>query len=350
MALDMAKEWRRQGTDFKVCTFKDSPADLENEFKEAGIEVESLGVRFAGYGKFPTLVWRIFKYCRRNQIDAVVCFPFGWHSYVAWGAKLAGARRVVAHAGNYPPFHSSSAIRRLQATLAIGRIWATHIACCSDHVRDGLNRLLHMPRQMLHTVYNGINLQRFTNDLRTNALHQPLRLGMVARFDRDQPTLIRAVSLLQKQGECVHLDLVGDGNLRAEFESLAKELGVHEYIHFTGVRRDIPELLREWDAFVFSVLPDEGLGIALIEALAAGVPVIASDVGACREVLFSPSDGNLGELFPFGDAEALANAILRFKSNPELWWNRARLAARSVRHRFSIETMANEYLRLLESD
>jgi glycosyltransferase involved in cell wall biosynthesis len=156
--------------------------------------------------------------------------------------------------------------------------------------------------------------------------------------------------LLRQQGENVKLDLVGDGDLRSECESLAKQLGVHEHICFTGVRRDIPALLREWDAFVFSVLPDEGLGIALIEALAAGVPVIASDVGACREVLFSPKDGNLGELFPFGDAEALADAILRFKSNPEPWWNRARLAANSVRQRFSIETMANEYLRLLEND
>jgi len=347
LALDMAKEWRRHGIDFRVCTFKDSPADLAEEFKQAGIEVESLGVRFAGYGKFPTLIWRIFKYCRRNRIDAVLSFPFGWHSYVAWGGKLAGAQKVVAHAGNYPPFNSQGSIRRLRATLALGRIWATHIACCSDHVRDGVERLLHVPGELLHTVYNGINLQSFTNELRVHALHKPLRLGMVARFDRDQPTLIRAVSLLLQRGEEIHLDLVGDGGRRAEFESLAKELGVHKHIRFTGVRRDIPELLREWDVFVFSVMPDEGLGIALIEALASGVPVIASDVGACREVLFSSSDGNLGELFPFGDAVALADAILRFRSDPELWWNRARRASASVQARFSIESMADKYLRLL---
>jgi glycosyltransferase involved in cell wall biosynthesis len=158
---------------------------------------------------------------------------------------------------------------------------------------------------------------------------------------------MRAAALLRSRGIHIQVDLVGDGSRRAEYEELSKRLDIDKQIRFLGVRRDIPELLRTWDIFVYSVNPDEGLGIALIEALASGVPVIASDVGACREVLSCATHGMLGELFPHGDAERLADAIAQFRDNPRPWWNRAKEASASAQARFSIESMADKYLRLL---
>jgi len=349
LALDMAKAWQRRGIDFRVCTFQESPSDLAPEFKAAGIDVDTLSLAFRGYRKFPTLAWRVFQYCRRNQIDSVLSFPFGWHSYVAWGARLAGAQRVVAHAGNYPPNDNPGALKRLRTTLVIGGVWHSPIACCSNHVRDGLARHLQVRSDLLHTIYNGVDLGQFEFRGRAAALHEPLRLGMVARFEphKDQPTLLRAVSQLRAAGVTVNVDLVGDGSRRAEFEALVKDLDLQDQVRFLGVRRDIPELLRQWDAFVFSVTPDEGLGIALIEALAAGLPVIASDVGACREVLTSATSETLGELFAFGDVDGLANAIFRLKADPTPWWDRSDKAIDSVRERFSMESMADKYLGLL---
>jgi glycosyltransferase involved in cell wall biosynthesis len=349
LALEMARAWQRKGVSFKVCTFQNFPAELAPEFMAAGIDVETLAMTFQGYRKFPDLVWRVFRYCRRNNIDAVLSFPFGWHSYVAWGAKLAGAGQVVAHAGNYPPVNNPGAIRRLRMTLAIGDIWRTKIACCSNHVRSGLSEHLRVPNSLLHTIYNGIDLHQFQETKTARSLHEPIRVGMVARFEphKDQPTLMRAVSLLRSRGIHVVVDLVGDGTRRAEYEELSRQLGIGNQVRFLGVRRDIPDLLREWDVFVFSVNPDEGLGIALIEALSSGVPVIASDVGACREVLTCAAHGKLGELFPHGDAEQLAKAITRFKDDPGRWWDRAKQASAFAQARFSIESMADAYLHLL---
>ena len=349
LALDMAKTWQLKDIDFKVCTFQESPSDLADEFKAAGIDVDTLSLTFPGYRKFPTLAWRVFKYCRRNQIDSVLSFPFGWHSYVAWGARPAGTRRVVAHAGNYPPTDNPDAIKRLRTTLAIGGMWHSPIACCSNHVRDGLAQHLHIASELLRTVYNGVDLCRFKSIAVPTTIHDPLRVGMVARFEphKDQPTLMRAISRLRSCGVKVTVDLVGDGSRRAEFETLARELDLSDAVRFLGVRRDIPELLREWDVFVYSVNPDEGLGIALIEALSSGVPVIGSDVGACREVLSCATHGLLGELFPHGDAEQLAEAITRFRDDPGPWWNRAKEARASAQARFSIESMSDEYLHLL---
>jgi glycosyltransferase involved in cell wall biosynthesis len=350
LALDIAKLWRRAGVKLQVWTLQSSPSDLAAEFQEAGIEVRSMAITQRGYSKFPALAWRAFEICRRHRLDAVLSFPFGWHSYIAWGAGLAGTGTVVAHAGNYPPVGDSVGVRKLRVTVAIGDVWRPHIACCSDHVREGLAQYLGIPASRLHTIYNGVDLARFAGTAAPGRpLREPLRIGMVARFEphKDQPTLLRAIRELKSRDVNICVDLIGDGSRRAEYQALAEQLDIAGCIHFLGVRRDIPDLLRGWDLFVFSVSPDEGLGVALIEALAAGVPVVASDVGACREVLNCPVYGILGELFPAGDSVELANAILRFRDHPEPWWDRAARATASVHTRFSIEAMSDSYLRLL---
>ena len=110
------------------------------------------------------------------------------------------------------------------------------------------------------------------------------------------------------------------------------------------MRRDIPKLLGEMDIFVFSAKPDEGLGVALIEAMAAGVPVIATAVGACCEVL---DEGQLGILVPPEAPQHMADAIYRIAKNLEeaqVWVNKAK---EKVLREFTIEKMAHEYARYL---
>jgi glycosyltransferase involved in cell wall biosynthesis len=110
------------------------------------------------------------------------------------------------------------------------------------------------------------------------------------------------------------------------------------------MRRDVPELVGQLDLFVFATTPDEGLGIALIEAMAAGVPVVASDVGACREVL---DDGALGLLVPPYDPVALANAIELVRDEPEVAAARAERARRKAFEVFDAEPMAAAYAEVL---
>jgi len=98
------------------------------------------------------------------------------------------------------------------------------------------------------------------------------------------------------------------------------------------------------DLFVFSTTPEEGQGIALIEAMAAGVPVVASDVGACREVL---DDGTLGLLVPPSDPKTLAEAILAVLRDPEAARERAARARDKAFREFDITAMARAYARLL---
>lgn len=132
------------------------------------------------------------------------------------------------------------------------------------------------------------------------------RVVTVARLVpiKDQTILLRAFAAARQPGW--QLQLIGDGIERSRLEALAAELGLNPAEVVLGRSSHIPDLLGQADLFAFSTTAAEGFGIALIEALAAGLPVIASDVPACREVL---EQGSAGDLLPPGDVEAWSQRL-----------------------------------------
>lgn len=165
---------------------------------------------------------------------------------------------------------------------------------------------------------------------------------MVARLElhKDQPTLIRAMARLRDQGLAAELWLIGEGSHRPQLEALIADLHLADRMQLLGSRRDIPELLAQLDLFVFSARPDEGFGIALAEAMAAGVPIVATDVGACREVL---DGGRCGLLVAPGSPEALAAGICRVLADPAGARQRAAAAKERALADFSVSEMAEAY-------
>ena len=151
-------------------------------------------------------------------------------------------------------------------------------------------------------------------------------------------------SCVVRRGLDCEVWLIGEGSRRRELEALITAEGLGDRVHLLGMRRDVPELVGQLDLFVFATTPDEGLGIALIEAMAVGVPVVASDVGACREVL---DDGALGLLVPPGGPVALADAIERVRDDPETAAARVERARRKAFEVFDAERMAAAYADVL---
>ena len=151
---------------------------------------------------------------------------------------------------------------------------------------------------------------------------------------KDHRTLIEAARLVP-EAEFV---IVGDGELRGELERLAAGARVR----FMGAREDVPELLASFDVFAF---PSrfEGLCLAVIEAQAAGVPVVATPVGGIRETVV---EGETGLLVPTGDPAALAAATRRLLEDRPAAEAMAAEAKRRVRERFSLERMVEATLRL----
>jgi glycosyltransferase involved in cell wall biosynthesis len=143
---------------------------------------------------------------------------------------------------------------------------------------------------------------------------QPSKLIMVARFNeqKDQTTLLKAISLIKDS--YFHLDLVGSGPSFEECKALAASLGIMDKVSFLGDRRDVPDLLAKSQIFILST-HYEGLPISILEAMRAGLPVVATRVNGIPEEVI---DGKTGLLVSHEDEQGLANALYKLINNPEL--------------------------------
>jgi glycosyltransferase involved in cell wall biosynthesis len=138
------------------------------------------------------------------------------------------------------------------------------------------------------------------------ALGTPV-LGIVGRLVpiKDHPTLFEALAHLRAGGMAAHLVVVGDGEERARLVGLADRLGLGGQVHFLGWRTDLETILNEMDV-VICASRNEGTPVALIEAMAAGTPVLSTDVGGVADLV---THGETGWLVPPGDPKAMARAI-----------------------------------------
>lgn len=155
----------------------------------------------------------------------------------------------------------------------------------------------------------------------------------VLRRDKGIDTLLRAArEVLERRGDCV-LVIVGDGPMSDEWKRMADDLGIGRSVRWTGFRRDVASILAEADLFVLPTLRD-AFPTVLLEAFAAGVPVIASQVGGVPEIV---DDERTGKLVPPGDVKALADAINRALGDAS-WRDRTAEAARTkVERDFSVD-------------
>ena len=219
---------------------------------------------------------------------------------------------------------------------------ATAVVAVSDSVRRSCQQYARVPATRIRTIRNGVALERMkVATLRQDA--GQLRLCAVGNLQpvKGYPYLFQALAALGDEAD-VTLDVFGDGPERAPLESIVRELGLTGAVHFRGQDPDAASELDAYDAFCLPSLI-EGLPIALIEAMATGLPVIATAVGGVPEVI-SPGDNGL--LVPPKDPAALAAAIRQLAGDPQL---RAHLGARAretAAKDFDISGSAAQYERL----
>ncbi len=193
-------------------------------------------------------------------------------------------------------------------------------------------------------IYPGIDVNEFLLD-RTPGQH--VILGTACRLEpvKGVATLIEAIAILAARDPSIRLEVAGDGSLRAGLEEQAARLRVSENISFLGWRRDMTSVLQSWSVFIQPSL-DEGFGVAVLEAMASGLPVIASDVGGLRELV---QNGKTGFLAPLDAPAVLAAKIRLLLDDPEM---RARMGAagrRLAEERFSLAVMVKKTADLYDS-
>lgn len=308
LALALLEEERRQtGRVGGAVAFGDLPDDLISAFERAGYPTATLGCGprdWLGSGV------RLAAHMAAVGARAAICYPMSLFCVsAAWAARANGVRLAI-HAGSAVNPEDDGSHWRLRLVLGLARPARPRFAACSEHVRRGVTHFGKLPGREVVTIPNGIDLSRFSA-VRTKhsaaRSSRPLMVGMVASFEeKDQDTLIEAVVRLNQSGRAARLLLAGDGSRRETLRSLTQRLAADPWVEFCGAVRDVPGFLAELDVFAFCVYPIEGLGIALIEALAAGLPAVGSDVPACREVL---GRGRLGTIVAGRDPAIWADAL-----------------------------------------
>ncbi len=227
----------------------------------------------------------------------------------------------------------------------------------SRDLQRWLVEVIGVPPRRVVQIYNGVNQRSFRPGPRPQELapqgflgEECLVVGTVGRLAavKDQATLLRAFALLGRREPAMEhrlrLVLVGDGPERESLQALAGELGILERTWFAGDRDEVPELLRLFDLFVLPSL-GEGISNTLLEAMATGLPVVATRVGGNPELV---REGENGLLTPPGDAEALARALSMLLGDAERRREMGAASLARVRRDFHWERTVAKYLEVYD--
>lgn len=282
-----------------------------------------------------------------NRIDAVVTVGAGdkmfWGRLAAWCAGVPVILSAL-HSTGWPD--SIGRLNRLLTPLT-----TAFIAVADEHGRYLIEREK-LPSSKVCAIPNGVDLDRFSQPVDRTAIRAKLGIsadaplaGIVAalRPEKNHEMLLHAAARVRRELPDAELLVVGDGPERARLEKLTHELGLAGAVHYVGTRSDVPELLGAIDIFLLSS-KIEANPVSILEAMAAGKPVIAPRVGSIPEVV---ADGETGYLFDAGDVAALATQWLDLAHSPE----RAAVMGAAGRHRvecdWSLELMVEGYESLI---
>lgn len=207
-------------------------------------------------------------------------------------------------------------------------------------------------------IYNGVDTQRFAPAGAARREAYPAHfadagtivVGTVGRLQRvkDQATLLRAFARVRDEHPAwrarLRLAIVGDGPLAAELRTLADTLQITEATWFAGAQSDVPRLLKGFDLFVLPSL-NEGISNTVLEAMACGLPVLATAIGGNPELVV---DGHTGRLFGTGDVAGLAGLLADYVEQPGLRDRHGAAARQRVEQQFSLQSMTGAYAGLYD--
>jgi glycosyltransferase involved in cell wall biosynthesis len=315
---------------------------------ELMVEMRAKGYQARAMGKGPgislALPLRLAKLFKRDGVDIVHCHNFGAFTYGAIGGRMAGVRGVIytAHGPDFPYRRRQAFFERLPL--------ADRVVAVSDFVRRGAVEKAGLDPSKVTTISNGVDVGRFSRGDAGGAKRKRIEIGVgesdvligvVARLtpEKDHATLLEAFSRVLTGRPPAKLIVVGDGELMGRLREHTARLGLESSVLFLGNRTDVPELLHVLDVFALSS-KEEGLGITLLEAMASGVPIVATSVGGIPEIV---EHGVTGVLVPPGDEAVLADAIEWVLSHPETIEPMVAAARRRVEEKYSLERMISEY-------
>ena len=282
---------------------------------------------------------------RRHRIDVVHSHEFSMAVYGAWACWRAAVPHVITmHGGRY---YAGRLRRRIALRTAIAA--SHHIVAVSDALADAISSDLWMSRSRIKVLPNGVRyappeLVTLRDELGlSHGDRLLLAVGNLYPVKGHRYLIDAAVQLLKKHPS-LHVAIAGRGDCADALRLQARNEGIDGRVHLLGLRPDVAAILAAADIFVQPSL-SEGLPLALLEAMWAGRPIVASHVGQIPQAL---ADGDAGILVEPGDGVALAHAIDRLLSDPSGAAEFGARAAQRARDRYGLSQMVGRYAQLYE--
>jgi glycosyltransferase involved in cell wall biosynthesis len=344
--LSLAKSLRERGHNCTMGLLQ--MGWLNDELKKAGFETIIMRQKIS-YDL--ACLWNLVALIRKRKIDIVHAHEFMMNTYGTLAGILTRTPVITTvHGKNY--YWEKK--RRRAAYRVVSRF--SKMVAVSEDMGRFLAKEVGISKRRITTIYNGVDFKGHNGSPSSRvaaatreALSIPAQSPIIATVGRlvavkDHSTLLKAAVKVIRSCPAVIFLICGDGELRGRLENEARELGIAENVRFAGFRNDIFDLLQISDVYVCSSL-SEGLSLSILEAMAAGKPVIATNVGGNPEVVVN---GETGILVPPQDPEILASRIVSLLRDKPLSQQFGLKGQWRTDEKFSYERMVHSYQQLYE--
>ena len=324
-------------------------------------EAERLGIAVRSFekpnGVHPSTVFKIARQLRIDRPDVLHLHNHLVHHYGVVAGLLARvpvfvntrhrAEQILTSSPNGSSIRIAPTDRKSDLIFRATLPFVDSVVLISEATRRYFIQHGGVPVSKARVILNGAHLERYlAAPANPGAASPRIRFGIASRLvpAKDHYTLLRAFAQVVREIPQAELAIAGDGPLRHDLETFTRELNLTDRVTFVGALPDTTNFLSELDIFVLSSL-NEGLPIALLEAMAAGLPIVATRAGGIEEAAI---DGQNAFLAMPGDVEELAQAMIRMATRPDLA-QMGTVGREMVKNRFRIEQTWAEYHKLFLS-
>jgi glycosyltransferase involved in cell wall biosynthesis len=337
LVIDVSNQMIKQEHNAFVCIVSEEYSDsLVSQFDE---KVKLFFLKKANQRRHMSYLMQLNKIIRENRIQAMHVHQGTLMNFFLLVKTMNPALRIYFTVHDTYIFTKLSLQNQLISRLICKKFVAISDAVKANILKNGVKQ------EKILRVYNGINFERFDVKKHHKA-EQTIVITNVARFfpeKKGQDVLIKAVAILKEKGYNIKVMFAGapsteDGGALDDMHNLSCELNVEKNINLLGNVDNVPKLLEQTDIFV---IPSryEGFGIAAVEALAMGIPCVASDIEGLNEVVNS---SELGEVFTAGNERELAQKLQYIINHLSDY--KPDVIAENAKSRFSIESMTKKLL------
>lgn len=355
--INLSKIYGSQDHNIKIVLEKPIAPEVEDKFSELNIDYELVDASQLQNGFY------LVRYLYRTKPKILHLHFFGAGDFILLWARLFLNIKIIFHDHNSRPVLASTQKNTLKqgGTLQVlkRRIFShfiNHFIVVSNFIAKANVQELPIPPDKISVIYNGVDIHRFrpadmdeksvlTEEIFGQIINKPI-FTFVGTLNENKgiDIFLKTIQQLNNEEVDAFYAIIGDGPLRRQVEETVNKLGP-ENAAYLGLRSDVNLILRASDAFIAPYKWEEAFGLTLIEASSSGLPTIASNVGAMKEII---GENEIGFSIEPGDSKALCESIKQLVTNKGLRHELGRQARLKVENLYSIEKMVDHTIDLYQ--